>query len=162
MQKPVLNIDQAEFVDWGKGGRYQAHMARMSPRLGASKLGYNIVRLAPGKAAFPYHFHHVNEELFLVLEGTGRLRQGGQEHPLRHGDLICCPPGEDAAHQIFNDSEADLLYLAISTAQSPEIAEYPDTGKYAAMVYPPPGGTMPLLRVLGYKDKSVDYWEGED
>ena len=130
--KPVINIDDAVYADFGGGGRYQVQLAHLASQLGAQKLGYNLVKLAPGKVAWPFHFHHANEELFVILDGTGRVRYADQEYPLRAGDLICCPPGAAAAHQIINDSDEELRYLAISTQESPEVAEYPDTGKYGS------------------------------
>ena len=56
----------------------------------------------PGKKAWPYHAHHVNEELFIILEGEGMLRIGGAEHPVKVGDVIArpaypSPPGGDLA-----------------------------------------------------------------
>ena len=41
--------------------------------------------------------------------------------------MICCPSGgPETAHQIVNDSDADLAYLSISTMMPAEICEYPD------------------------------------
>lgn len=157
--KPLMNIDDVQTMDFGKGGRYQAKLGPIAPHLGARKLGYNVVRLQPGKVAFPYHFHYGNEEMFVILEGSGRLRQGGQEYALRRGDVIACPPGPESAHQISNDSDAELVYLAISTVDSPEVVEYPDSGKFGAMVGRPGAATF---RVLGRKGETLDYWDGED
>jgi uncharacterized cupin superfamily protein len=51
-------------------------MARISARIGAQKLGYNITAVPPGMRAFPPHSHHVNEETFFVLEGCGEVQIG--------------------------------------------------------------------------------------
>ena len=157
-QRQIINVDDAQFMDWGNGERYEARMGMLAPLVGASRLGYNVTRLAPGKAAFPYHLHHNNEELFVILEGSGRVRLNDGEHALRKGDLLCCPPGEEGGHQIYNDSDADLVYLAISTRRSPEVVEYPDSNKCAAVV----GwlGDMKFRKVFP-QDADVDYWEGE-
>jgi len=163
--RPIINVDEAQYADFGGGGRYQVQLARVSSQLGARKLGYNLVRLQPGKVAWPYHFHHGNEEMFVILDGAGKMRYGDTEHPLRTGDIVACPPGAGAAHQIINDSDAELRYLAISTQESPEVAEYPDTGKYGVFVASPPGGDnpmVPLVRQVFPGDAGVDYWAGED
>ncbi|HHI77253.1 MAG TPA: cupin domain-containing protein, partial [Gammaproteobacteria bacterium] len=85
---PILNLDQAPLEDWRHGERYQARMVQIGRLLGARKLGCRLVVLPPGKAAWPLHAHHVNEELFLVLEGRGLLRLGDARHPLRAGDVV--------------------------------------------------------------------------
>jgi len=161
-RKPIFNVEDAEFRTFAARGRFEAQMARMAGEMGAQRLGFNVTRLAPGKISFPYHFHHVLEELFLVIDGSGTLRYDGEEYPLRKGDLVCCPPGPDSAHQIINDSDDDLLYLAVSNADSPDIAEYPDSGKYAVSHRPDPNEPVPAFRKLGLSDTEVDYFEGEE
>ena len=155
---PVMNLADVTYKDWGDGGKFEAKLGGLGQVLGAQKLGYSVTRLAPGKAAFPYHLHHANEEMFMVLEGTGTLRFADEEYPLRKGDVICCPPGPGTARQIRNTSNSELVYLAVSTRESPEVAEYPDSDKYAVMC-----GTMPKpeFRILGMKNAGVDYFEGE-
>ena len=58
-------------------------MAPVGPRIGAQLLGYNITAVAPGKRAFPLHNHHVNEEMFFILSGSGELRVGDERFTLR-------------------------------------------------------------------------------
>ena len=99
-------------------------------------LGYNITAVPPGKRAFPLHNHVVNEEMFFVLEGSGELRVGDATHPVRAGDIIACPPGgPETAHQLVNTGDAELKYLAVSTTLSPEVCDYPDSGKFGVSVY---------------------------
>lgn len=129
-------------------------MGFIGPLIGAQKLGYNVTILPPGKRAFPFHNHRVNEELFFVLEGEGEVRIGAETFPIKKGDFIACPPGgAEAAHQIVNTSDAELKYLAVSTKLSPEIADYPDTGKFGILTDD--------FRFIGRTDQSLDYWEGE-
>jgi uncharacterized cupin superfamily protein len=171
MSKKILNIEDIEllprpaaFAPAGAAAeKYDARMGFISQRLGAQKLGYNIAVIPPGKRAFPYHNHRFNEEMFFILEGTGHLRLGDVEHPVRAGDVICCPAGgPETAHQFINTGNFDLKFLAVSTKLSPEIAEYPDTGKFGVLAeYPPtPDGKPQGLMYVGRADKSEDYWEG--
>ena len=120
--------------------------------------------LAPGKTAFPYHFHRGTEEAFFVLEGTGLLRQDGEEFPLRPGDVVCCPAGRASAHQITNDSGADLKYLAVSNRPAMDVVHYPDSGKIGVSAEPDPGDPpdQPPFRIIFKDDAGVDYWEGEE
>ena len=139
--------------------RYAARTARISALLGARKLGYNVTVLPPGKKAYPFHNHHVNEEMFFVLDGAGEVRIGNSTFPIRAGDVISCPPGgPELAHQIANTGAVDLRYLAVSTNMSPDIAEYPDSQKIGVLESRAP---QPPFVYLGRSSSDVHYWDGE-
>lgn len=161
----ILNIDALEYREWSHGERYQSRIGAIGRQIGARKLGYNVTVLAPGKCAFPQHNHHVNEEMFFVLEGEGRVRIGSESHPIRKGDVIACPPGgPETAHQIENTSStSELRFLAVSTQLSPEIAEYPNSGKFGVLAegMPDPDGKPRPVRFIGRTAASLDYWDGE-
>lgn len=163
--KPILNIADVEYEDWGHGDKFAARLGGVGRKLGARKLGYNVTVVPPGKRAFPRHSHRVNEEMFFILEGGGELRIGDERHPIRRGDVIACPPGgPETAHQIINTSaSADLKYLAVSTVLSPEIVDYPDSGKFGVRLglEPGPDGKPQVFRFIGRSEQSVDYWDGE-
>lgn len=172
MTTRIINIDDVElsprpaaFAATGPAAeRYDACMGFIGGRLGAQKLGYNLTVIPPGKRAFPFHNHRVNEEMFFILEGTGEVRIGGETHPVRTGDVVACPPGgKETAHQFINTGETDLKFLAVSTVLSPDIAEYPDSGKFAILAeYPPAADGKPQrFRFVGREEMNVDYWEGE-
>ncbi len=172
MPSPILNLADVElaprpaaFAATGPAAeRYDARMGQIASRLGAQKLGYNLTAVPPGKRAFPFHNHRVNEEMFFVVAGTGEIRIGGAVHPIQPGDVIACPPGgKETAHQIVNTGAVELRYLAVSTKLSPEIAEYPDTGKFGVLAEFPPGadGKPRTFRYVGRENQAVDYWEGE-
>ncbi len=172
MSDKILNIEDVElhprpaaFAPTGAAAeKYDARMGFIGPQLGAQKLGYNVTLIPPGKRAFPFHNHRFNEEMFFILEGTGQLRLGDEKHTIRAGDFICCPVGgPETAHQFINNGDSDLKFLAVSTKLSPEIAEYPDSGKFGVLAeYPPgPDGKPHTLMFVGRLDKSEDYWEGD-
>src|SRR6185437_15237837 len=128
--KPVLNIADAQYTDLAENSRrmgaempaerYGGRRAELGRVMGARKLGYNVTAIAPGKRAYPFHNHRVNEEMFFVLEGTGEVRMGETVYPIRAGDIIACPPGgAEAAHQIRNSGDVELKYLAVSTKVLP-------------------------------------------
>ena len=78
------------------------------------------------------HNHHGNEEMFLILQGEGRLKFGSEEFKITKDDVIACPAGgQSVAHQISNDGEEDLLYLALSTKNRLDICEFPADGRVA-------------------------------
>ena len=144
--------------------KFDGSLGLISPALGAQKLGYNLTLIAPGKPAFPFHNHRVNEEMFFILEGHGELRLGKERYPVRAGDIIACPPGgPETAHQIVNTSDRELRMLSVSTKLSPEICDYPDSGKFAIRAEFPPGvdGKPQLFAYVGRAENALDYWDGE-
>jgi uncharacterized cupin superfamily protein len=146
--------------------KYQGAMvAPISHRIGAQKLGYNVTIVPPGKAAFPAHNHYGNEEMFLVLEGEGELRVGAERFPLRVGDVIACPVGgPETAHQIRNTSASTTLrYLAVSTMISPDLYQYPDSGKTGASHHlgRDEHGVPQAIRLRNREADNLGYWEGE-
>lgn len=48
------------------------------------------------------HLHRTSEELYFFTGGSGRIRVGGEERPVRVGDCVVLPPG--TPHKLFNDS----------------------------------------------------------
>lgn len=172
MKKPVVNVNDAEFQPRREGfapkgvtaEKFEVRTAHLSQLLGAEKLGYNISSVPPGKAAYPFHSHRVNEEMFLVLAGSGELRIGDATYPLRDGDVVACPAGgPETAHQIRNNGDQELRYLAVSTQLSPEICDYPDSrkfGVYAAMS-PTEDGSPKFFYFMGRDGMTLDYWDDE-
>ena len=125
--KPVMNLDDVTFDDVEENGVYTSSRGQISGHIGARDLGYNLTVLPPGKVQCPFHNHHAEEEMFLILEGEGELRFGDQRYPIRKHDVIACPPGgPDVAHQIINTGTAAMRYLALSTRLDVDICEYPD------------------------------------
>jgi uncharacterized cupin superfamily protein len=174
MARPILNIDELEPIpldvlnrQYGGGpmpAKFAGGLAPIGHRLGAQKLGYNLTVVPPGKRAFPFHSHRVNEEMFFVIEGAGEVRIGAETWPIRAGDVICCPPGgPETAHQIVNTGEATLRYLAVSSSQTPELCEYPDSGKFAVMhaAGTDADGKPQGFRHVGRLADGCDYWDGE-
>lgn len=171
MKAPIVNIADIELQprppelspNGEAAGRYDARMGLVGRRIGARKLGYNVTSVPPGMRAFPLHNHRVNEEMFFVLEGRGELRIGADTHPVRAGDIIACPAGgPETAHQIINSGDGELKYLAVSTQSSPELVEYPDSGKFGVLaeLSEEDGGSR-RFAFIGRESACLDYWEGE-
>jgi quercetin dioxygenase-like cupin family protein len=88
----------------------------LARQLEASTLGARLWRLSPGQAS-TRHRHRLTHELYVVLEGTGRLRVDG--------DLLTLEPlsavlvGPDSVRQPFNDTESDQLWLVVGSPAEP-------------------------------------------
>jgi uncharacterized cupin superfamily protein len=160
MQPPVMNLDDARLDDMEDNGRYASMRASIGTHIGARQLGYNLTVLPPGKVQCPFHSHHAEEEMFLILEGEGELRFGDRRYPLRRHDVVACPTGgAEVAHQIINTGTVPMRYLALSTLADVEACEYPDSGK--VMVAAGPRGGR-VLRKLFRAETDVDYYDREE
>ena len=137
---------------------YDTVCARLARGTAARKLGASVDTVAPGMRSCPYHFHHAQEEMFVILEGHGTLRVADEMLPLREGDIVFIPPGPDYPHQIINTSGGPLKYLSISTREWPEIVQYPDSKKFLATAPLAAGGFFDALQRT---DDNLDYWDGE-
>ncbi|MFZ2653230.1 MAG: cupin domain-containing protein [Burkholderiaceae bacterium] len=155
----IRNFDAAQKVLERRDPLYETACARLALGTAATKLGVSIDIVPPGKRACPYHFHCAQEEMFIVLEGRATLRVADELLPLVAGDIVFIPPGPDYPHQIINDSNAPLKYLSISTKESPELVEYPDSGKYLVSATRD-GDPYGFARMHRDSD-DLDYWDGE-
>lgn len=152
----VINIDELELQHFEKGDSFACDAKRIGPLLGAKDLGYSYDVVPPGKRSCPFHSHRAEEEMFFIVKGEGSLRYGGEIRKIRAGDVICCPVGgPETAHQIINDSDADLAYLSVSTMYPAEVCEYPDSNKIGAF------GGNGGIRHMTHAGQGVDYWEKE-
>ncbi len=159
MIKPVMNLAEVKFDDIEENGYYTSSRGQISDHIGAKKLGYNLTVLPPGKAQCPFHSHHGEEEMFLILEGEGELRFGDQRYPIRQHDLIACPTGgAEVAHQIINTGRVTLRYLALSTLVEVEACEYPDSNKIMVAAG---GRGQTNLRKMFRTETVVEYYDRE-
>ena len=157
--KPLMNLDAVEFDDIEDNGYFTSKRASIGSHIGARQLGYNLTVLPAGKAQCPFHSHHAEEEMFLILEGQGELRFGDQRYPIRQHDVIACPTGgAEVAHQIINTGTATMRYLALSTLATTEACEYPDSGKVMVSAG---GRGQKSLRKMFRAENVVGYYDRE-
>lgn len=160
--KLIRNFETIEKTREHRAPLYDTLCARLAAGTGAAKLGLSIDTVAPGMRGCPYHFHYAQEEAFVILEGEGSLRVAGETLVLTTGDVVFIPPGPQYPHQIVNTSAAPLKYLSISTRDSPEVVEYPDSGKYLATAAGPlDGGGRQVFGRMHREADDLDYWDGE-
>ena len=158
----IRNFETIEKKRERRAPLYDALCARLGTGTASAKLGLSIDVVAPGMRSCPYHFHYAQEEAFVILEGEGSLRVAGEMLALVAGDVVFIPPGPQYPHQIINTSAAPLKYLSISTRESPEVVEYPDSGKYLAMASGALADGQPQVFGRMHREADdLDYWDGE-
>lgn len=162
-KRPIISLADVPLRDNVNGETFAAKVGSFGRLIGSTGIGCMLHVVEPGKRAFPYHNHHGVHELFLVLEGEGQYRFGGETYPVKAGDVLAAPTGgPETAHQIINTGTTVLKYLGISTAATTEVVEYPDSGKFAVTSrfdWGNPGGGG--IRYVGRQPNSLDYWDGE-
>ena len=100
----------------------------LSDALGLQRVGFHLIRIAPGKEPNIYHTHRVQEEFFYILEGHGEAHIDGERFAIGPGDFMAFPT-PSVAHGLRNTSDADLVYLVGGERSVVEIAEFPEVGK---------------------------------
>jgi uncharacterized cupin superfamily protein len=130
-------------------------------RLKAGNLALGVYELLSGQTQCPYHFHHGNDELMLVLSGRPTLRTPDGESELKPGDAVPFPAGRDGAHQVFNRTDEPARYVMAARHVTPEVVEHVDSGKLIAMAHSESQGGEPLWTVHRFDD-ATDYFDGEE
>jgi uncharacterized cupin superfamily protein len=104
----------------------------LAKQLGSTTLGARLWRLAPGQAS-TRHRHAVQHELYVLLEGTGRIRVGEELLTLEPLSALVVDP--DTVRQAFNDTAEDALWLVVGAP--PEGANTLEmTPEQLAFLYP--------------------------
>lgn len=160
MAKSIVNVADLALESGSHGERFAVQTGEIGEALGLYRLGAMLHVVPPGKTAFPYHRHHVSDEMFLILSGTGEYRIGEQRLPVKAGDCLGAPAGGEA-HQIINTGPETLRYIGFSNSDHAEVVEYPDSGKIGIRAARTGSHhDNPTFRARG-RLASADYWDGE-
>jgi len=160
--KPVINIADVSLRESLHGDAFEAKIGSFGDKIGSTGIGCMLHVVPPGKRAFPFHNHHFKHELFIVLEGEGEYRFGSDTYPIKAGDVLAAPAGDqEVAHQIINTGKTEMKYLGLSTAGTTEVVEYPDSGKFAVASRFDWSTGKGGVRYVGRVENSLDYWDGE-
>jgi len=96
---------------WRRSNQMSTLNTDLARQLEARALGARLWRLEPGQAS-TRHRHRAEEELYVLLEGTGRVRIDGEEPlTLEPMDTLLVEPG--SVRQLFNDTGSDQLWLVV-------------------------------------------------
>ena len=102
---------------WRPSNQLGVQNTDLGKQLGTGSLGARLWRLEPGQAS-TRHRHYEEEELYFLLEGTGRMRVDDEVLTLApHSAVAVAAP---AVRQLFNDTAEDVLWLVVGAP--PEFA----------------------------------------
>jgi uncharacterized cupin superfamily protein len=127
-----------------------------------TRLGCAYTEVAPGETACPYHVHHAEDEMLVILSGEGEYRFGGQLHQIKAGDVLGAPlGGPDYAHQLFNTGTETLKYLVVSSKADLDLIQFPDSGKFLVTSRQLPGSARSRFFYKGLEADIKDTFDGE-
>lgn len=95
---------------WRRSNVMETLNTDLAKQLEATQLGARLWRIEPGQAS-TRHRHKSTEELYVLLEGTGKLRVGDELLVLEPLDAVLVDP--ETVRQPFNDTEVDQLWLIV-------------------------------------------------
>ena len=112
----AYRVLDAAAAHWRRSNQMGVLNTDLAAQLRAETLGARLWRLEPGQAS-TRHRHRQTTELYLVLEGTGRLRVGDDLLSLSPLSAVLVDPG--TVRQPFNDTDADQLWLVVGAPPEP-------------------------------------------
>jgi mannose-6-phosphate isomerase-like protein (cupin superfamily) len=120
-------------LQWRLSHMMKIPNANFLERTKSENLGARLWRLPP-RSANTLHKHIRKEEFYFVLEGTGRIRVGDDTLTVpRHGGVLV---GPDQIRQVFNDTDAEVLWLIIGAPEELEFLPSAKTKPDMSLIYP--------------------------
>jgi uncharacterized cupin superfamily protein len=83
----------------------------------------------PGTRQSPKHYHMLEEEHALILEGQVTLLLGEERHEMKAGDYVCFPAGQKVGHSFLNSGTGPCSYLMIGQSNPGDVCVMPDSNK---------------------------------
>jgi uncharacterized cupin superfamily protein len=145
----IVNLDDVA-ARGSRRGDVAGERRRLGDAVGARGSILQHMVVEPGALSYPPHCHSAEEELFVVLDGSGTLLLGDEEHPVRAGSVVARPPGTGVAHA-FRAGDEPLTLLAYSDRDPNDMCFYPRSGKVSLR------GLKAIFRI-----ERLDYWDGEE
>jgi mannose-6-phosphate isomerase-like protein (cupin superfamily) len=121
-------------LNWRPSNLMKIANADFLERTKSENLAARLWRLPP-KSASTLHKHIRQEEFYFVLEGTGRMRVGEATLTVpKYGGVLV---GPDQLRQVFNDTDADVLWLIVGAPEELEFLQgSKSTGVDLSLIYP--------------------------
>lgn len=154
-QKDVLELTwsspRGKFAGFGKQiSEALGRKPRSTDLLERHPFDIEILRIPPGKAAYPFHSHSAQWEFYHVISGSGIARDKQGKTRIEAGDAFIFQPGEP--HQLINDGAVDMIAYVVADNPIGDSAHYPDSNKHSVI--------LPERKVV--RLDPVDYFDGEE
>jgi uncharacterized cupin superfamily protein len=155
------NIHEPEWDAEMPDPPFRAKAARVGAHAGAQDLGATLYDIEAGGAISPYHAHHANEELVIVLSGRPVVRTPAGPRRVDTGAVLAFPKGEGGAHAVTNPGPEPARVLVVSTMRFPDVAEHLDTGALLAITGLAAGRAFPADSDVPFADAVLRAMQAE-
>ena len=145
-----FHIDEVPWEEFGHGVRFGMKYQVLSAFAGATQITVCNEILPPGNQANQAHYHLLEEEHLLVLEGHMTVQLGAAKHEVGPGSYVCFPAGQRVPHSLFNHTDLPCRYLILGNVQQHDVMVYPDTARVHVKL------TQASYRMA----PTLTYWEG--
>ena len=112
------------------GERYELETGAVDVSLGdvvgSVETGLSHMTIPPGAEGYPPHCHSAEEELFVVLAGSGTVTLGEESAAVGPGSVVSRPAGTRVPHS-FEAGADGLEYLAYGTRDPNDVVYSPRT-----------------------------------
>jgi uncharacterized cupin superfamily protein len=146
--RPPIHIDDVP-SQRREAGEIGANRRRLGEAAGARRIGVALIEVDPGRRSTPPHSHADEDELFLVLAGSGLSYQcdcsGGNVRTYEIGvDDLLWHPGNGDAHTLIAGDEGLTVLVAAEGTRS-HITFLPRTGQvWLGPLWSPSESTHPF------------------
>jgi uncharacterized cupin superfamily protein len=125
-----IAIETVPWTEFSEGVRFALKFRVLSDtRKDGMKIGVSFEELPPKKQSVPFHYHLMEEEHIVALEGECTLRLGDERYSLKAGDYVGFPAGQRAGHCLINETDKPFRFIMIGDYAPNEVAVYPDSNK---------------------------------
>jgi uncharacterized cupin superfamily protein len=107
-------------------GKADTQLRDLGRAAGSVRTGLRHVTIDPGAEGIEPHCHSAEEELFVVLDGSGTLVLGDEDHVVGRGSVVARPAGTRVAHH-FVAGDDGLVLLAYGQRDPRDVCWYPRT-----------------------------------
>lgn len=154
------NLDDIAWEDWqSPKGKFRGSFRGVSLAFGAQHrrplhagghpFDLELGKVPPGATLLPFHWHALQWEFYVFLEGRGEFRLGDATFAVEPGDCVMAAPG--VGHGFRNTGDVDLHYFVIADDPLNEFWSYSDSGKFGF------ANPRKIFRVT-----EVEYSDGEE
>jgi uncharacterized cupin superfamily protein len=118
---------------WRPSNQMGVDNTDLGKQLEVKNLGARLWRLRPGQAS-TRHRHRTQEELYVLLEGTGRMRVADDLLTLSPLDAVLVEA--DTLRQVFNDTDGEALWLVAGAPRESVTSTLEMSEEDLAWMYP--------------------------
>ncbi|MGE4253460.1 MAG: cupin domain-containing protein, partial [Parvibaculaceae bacterium] len=115
-------------------------------------VGILIEAPPPGMRGAPRHYHMLEEEHALILDGEVTLLLGEERHEMKPGDYVCFPAGQAVGHSFLNSGRGPCSYLMIGERNPNDVCVMPDSKKMDVRALRPGDSIFGMSDIRDYLD----------